>query len=113
MPRYDLVAVLLQSRLDIGYLSARRGVRDAAVGEVVSPYAAGEIAARDGLDEVEDGEIDMLDLGRDDHVVQRRTHGDVLVGVDADGHRPVRARGLEDADARTGGDLEDHVGAGV
>src|SRR5215475_4226631 len=113
MPGYDRVAVLLQSRLDIVDLPARRGERNSIVGEVVAVYAGPERPVGNGLDEVNDSQVDVLDLGRNDHAVERPSHRDVLVGVDTDGHRAVRARGLEHADAGTAGNLKDHIGAGV
>src|SRR6476659_1935797 len=105
-----------------GARSRGRGDLDLAVGgrvvdtaglQVVDLVARELLALGGRLDEVEHADVDLLDHGRDDDVLDIGSGRQGLVGVDTDRHLARGLGGGEDATARAASGVVDHVGAAL
>src|SRR5690606_5475085 len=96
----DLLLVLLELVGDVVDVAARGRVADAVDRQVVDLRTGLGLAVGDALEEVVDGDVDVLEHRGQDAVADRLVGGLGLVGVDADGPLALLAGRLEDTAGR-------------
>src|SRR3954453_289003 len=113
LARDDLLLVGVELRLDVVDLATGGGVVHAAGLEVVDLVAGDVLALRARLQEVVDGDVDLLDHRGEDDVAHVRRGRQGLVGVDTDRELDGGLGGREDAGAGATSGVVDDVGAAL